>query len=84
MGTILGQILLLREDDRPFTEFVDYTLWLCGSSLTLGIVENDATIKSQLPGTFSITSSHLSAPSKQDFSSHPGVSQRAQDILPQT
>lgn len=41
MDEILGKMLLLRDNHCTFTEFVDYTLWLCGSSLTLGVIEND-------------------------------------------
>lgn len=30
MNDVLGQMLLLGEDHRPFTKYVDYTLWVCG------------------------------------------------------
>ncbi|KAK9963617.1 hypothetical protein ABG768_006787, partial [Culter alburnus] len=41
---IIQQMLLLREDHLPFIEFIDYDLWVCGSSLTVGVAEEDATI----------------------------------------
>ncbi|KAK9964056.1 hypothetical protein ABG768_005261 [Culter alburnus] len=42
MDEIFSKMLLLRDNHCTFAEFVDYTLWLCGSSLTLGVIENDA------------------------------------------
>lgn len=38
------------EDRSPLIEFIDYTLWVCGSSLTVGVVEDNATINSNSPG----------------------------------
>ncbi|ROL51858.1 hypothetical protein DPX16_19377 [Anabarilius grahami] len=33
MDDILGQMLLLGEDRCPFIEFINYPLWVCGSSI---------------------------------------------------
>ncbi|XDV34635.1 hypothetical protein PO909_004774 [Leuciscus waleckii] len=41
MDDILGQMLLLGEDQGPFIEFIDYALWVCGSSLTVGVTEDN-------------------------------------------
>lgn len=43
MDNILSQMLQLVEDTPPFAEFVDYTLWLCRSSLTMGVIEENNT-----------------------------------------
>lgn len=61
MDDILGQMLLLGEDHRPFAEFVDYTLWICGSSISMGIVESNASSNSLAHITSSAVNS-LSAP----------------------
>ncbi|ROL41304.1 hypothetical protein DPX16_2931 [Anabarilius grahami] len=50
MDDILGQLLLLMEDHFPFMEFVDYALWVCGSSLTVGVVKDNDTIISDTLG----------------------------------
>lgn len=61
MDDILGQMLLVSEDYLAFIEFVEYVLWVCGSSLTVGVMEDD-TVSFDSPGpTFS---SHLSAHSR--------------------
>lgn len=44
MDDTLSQMLLLGEDHCPLAEFVDYTLWVCGSFLTARVVENNVTI----------------------------------------
>lgn len=41
MDDILGQMLLLGEDQSLFIEFIDYALWVCGSSLTVGVTEDN-------------------------------------------
>ncbi|KTG44995.1 hypothetical protein cypCar_00001692 [Cyprinus carpio] len=46
---ILSQMLLLGEDQCPFIEFVDYTLWVCRSSLTVGVTENNTIQDSDFP-----------------------------------
>lgn len=38
---ILGQMLLLKEGHHPLTDFINYTLWVCGSSFTVGVVKED-------------------------------------------
>lgn len=38
MDDILGQMLLMREEDRPFAEFVDCALWVCRSSISVGVM----------------------------------------------
>lgn len=56
---ILGQLLLLKDHHRPFAEFVDYILWLFGSSLIVVVVEDNNIISNSPP--CSIDSSKLSA-----------------------
>ncbi|ROL42246.1 hypothetical protein DPX16_7923 [Anabarilius grahami] len=49
MENILGQMLLLGKDHCPFIEFIDYVLWVCGSSLNAKFVEGDDTINYNSP-----------------------------------
>lgn len=61
MDDILGQMLLVSEDHLAFVEFVEYVLWVCGSSLTVGVMEDHTICFDFLGPTFS---SHLSACSR--------------------
>lgn len=55
---VLGQMLLLGGDHHPFIKFIDYTLWVCRSSLVVGIdVNNTSTLSSTwLPSPLQISS----------------------------
>jgi len=40
MDDLLTQMLLLGDLHLSFVEFIDHTLWVCGSSLIAGLVES--------------------------------------------
>ncbi|XDV39039.1 hypothetical protein PO909_008334 [Leuciscus waleckii] len=44
----LAQILLLDDIDLPLIKFIDRTLWVCGSSLTVGDVQPDLHVQQDL------------------------------------
>lgn len=70
MDDLLGQMLLVSEGHRPFIEFVEHALWVCGSSLTVGVVE-DNIITSNFPGP-STPSAAISIPAP-DRTHHPSL-----------
>ncbi|ROL44224.1 hypothetical protein DPX16_4293 [Anabarilius grahami] len=41
MDDILGQMLLMKEGCCPLIDFIDYIFWMCGSSFTVGVIEED-------------------------------------------
>lgn len=75
LDNILGQMLLLKEDHCPIIEFIDYALWVCRSSFTVGDVEKDNITSN------SLEQCNLSACSRKDTSSQPRKSQTAREIF---